>query len=64
MCSIGTIVSVFRIKNHRKSTTTGSYLQVNADWILALSANNVWPLSCGIHAANAFLLQATRALVV
>jgi hypothetical protein len=24
---------------------------------LKLTANNVWPLSCGIHAANAFLLQ-------
>ena len=28
------------------------------------SPNNVWPLSCGIHAANAFLLHSTRALVV
>ena len=28
------------------------------------SANNVWPLSCGIHAANAFFLHATWALVV
>jgi hypothetical protein len=28
------------------------------------SPNNVWPLSCGIHAANAFHLHSTRALVV
>jgi hypothetical protein len=25
---------------------------------------NVWPLSCGIHAAHAFLLRSTRASVV
>jgi 60 kDa SS-A/Ro ribonucleoprotein len=29
-----------------------------------LTANNVWPQSCGIHPANAFLLHSTLALMV